>query len=504
MIRGPFRRRHPRAHDEDTPMTHPTHPRTSEVARHADAQLDRTFARLADYLAYPAISCDAEHAGDVRALAERVRSDLEALGMQRARLLEVPKIEGEPAALPCVAAEKIVSPSLPTVLIYGHLDLQPVKGESWDTPPHAMQRRGERVYARGAADDMGGWVSHLAAMESWLAVAGELPLNVRLLLESEEEIGSPNLERFMDAFPDAFESDVMVLTDCENPSTEIPGLTVSLRGLMELELACEALSSDVHSGLWGNLVPDPALTMMQLVARLLDEDGRLKLGRREVPEAWRKAAWDVPLGPDVVRSGARLLPGVEPLPDRGRPPAEWLWRQPALTVLSTTLPPAGSEKNAIRRRASCVLSLRIAPGQEAQELLELVRGELLRDLPGGIRVTLAPRGKPGMSWLYEPKGEAFAAADRAYRAVWGRPLLSIGVGGSIPFVALFGRRYGDRPLILNGVMDPETGAHGANESMEGDPLERAPLRGARRAPARGEPRGGEHDQERAAMRGLDR
>jgi len=441
--------------------------RATEVARHADASIDATLARLAEYLRFPAISCDPAHAGDVKRLAERVRDDLASIGFSASRLLE---LDG---ALPCVAAERIVSADRPTVLVYGHLDLQPVKGEDWSSPPHEMVRRGERLYARGSADDMGGWVSHLAALESWLAVAGDLPCNVRLLIEGEEEIGSPNLERFMDAYPEAFESDVMVLTDCENPSPEIPGLTVSLRGLVEIELTCESLGSDVHSGLWGNLVPDPAIAMMQLVSRLVDEDGRLALGRQEVPAAWREAAWDVPLGPEVVRRGARLLEGVAPLPDRGRPPAEWVWRQPALTVLSTTLPGPGSEKNAVRRRASCVLSMRVAPGQHHDELLALVERALHTDPPGGVKVTVTRRGTPGLSWLYTPKGEAFVAADRAYQRAWGRPLLSIGVGGTIPFVALFGRRYGDRPLILNGVMDPETGAHGPNESMHVGVFEKA-------------------------------
>jgi acetylornithine deacetylase/succinyl-diaminopimelate desuccinylase-like protein len=434
-------------------------PRTEDVARFAESRLEATLGKLRGYLAHPAISSAPAHAPDVRALAARVRDDLAALGLRNARLLE---LEG---ALPCVAAERIESPDRPTLLIYGHLDLQPVEGEDWTSPPHEATERNGRLYARGAADDMGGWVSHLAAIEAWLTVAGELPCNVRLLIEGEEEIGSPNLERFMDAYPEAFDADVMVLTDCENPSPEIPGLTTSLRGLLEIELTVEALASDVHSGLWGNLVPDSAIVLMQLVARLVDEDGRLRLGRCEVPEAWRAAAWDVPLGPDVVRRGARLLEGVSPLPNRGRPPAEWVWRQPAITILSTTLPQSGSEKNAVRRRASCVLSVRVAPGQDGDDLFALIRDELLRSPPGGARVRVEKRGKTARSWLYEPKGEAFAAADRAYRTAWGRPLLQVGVGGTIPFVALFGRRYGDRPLILNGVMDPETGAHGPDESL---------------------------------------
>jgi acetylornithine deacetylase/succinyl-diaminopimelate desuccinylase-like protein len=436
-----------------------TDPRSDLVAARARRGFDDTLRRLGEYLAHPAISSDPAHHPDVRALAERIAADLRALGMSGVRLLE---LEG---ALPCVVAELVQDPTLPTVLIYGHLDLQPVKNEPWTSPPHVVRREGERIYARGAADDMGGWVSHLAAIAAWLEVAGELPCNIKLFIEGEEEIGSPNLERFMDAFPEAFRSDVMVLTDCENPSPTLPGLTVSLRGLLEVELTCEALKSDVHSGLWGNLLPDPSIALMMLVARLVDEDGRLALGRQEVPKAWRDDAWNVPLTDDVIRSAGRLVDGVNRLPDHGRPPAEWVWRQPAVTVLSTSLPQPGHEKNAIRTKASAVLSFRVAPGQTGDELYALAEKTLLGAPPGGIKVTLTRRGKPGHSWLYTPKGPAFEAADRAYRRAWGRGLLQIGVGGTIPFVALFGRRFGDLPLILNGVMDPETGAHGPNESM---------------------------------------
>ncbi len=429
------------------------------VATRADAAFDAALARLTEYLRYPAISSDPEHARDLRALAERIAGDLGAIGLDRARLLE---LEG---AHPCVAAERMrAGADKPTVLIYGHLDLQPVAGEPWKTPPHEATTVAGRLYARGSADDMGGWVSHLAAIEAWLA-EGELPCNVKLLIEGEEEIGSPNLERFMDAYPDAFESDVMVLTDCENPATDVPGLTVSLRGLLELEVTCEALESDVHSGLWGNAVPDPAIALAMLVARLVDEDGRLKVGRVEVPEEWRAKSAGV-LDAEVVRGGARCLPGVDPLPERGRTLAEWVWRQPAVTILSTTLPVPGREKNAVRARASAKLSLRVAPGQTASELRAAVEEVLLASPPGGLKVSVKAGDKPGSSWLYTPRGPAFEAADRAYEKAWGRKLVQVGVGGTIPFVALFGRRFGDLPLILNGVMDPRTGAHGPDESLD--------------------------------------
>lgn len=436
------------------------HPQLSAIAAHADAAFDATVDTLAGYLAVPAISCDPDHAVDVATLAGKVRDDLAALGLSRARVLT---LDG---ALPAVAAEWMgAGKGAPTVLIYGHLDLQPVKGEVWRTPPHQATRVGDRLYARGAADDMGGWVSHLAALKAWLAETGGLPCNIKLLIEGEEEIGSPNLERYMDAYPDAFTSDVMVLTDCENPSTEIPGLTVSLRGLMEMELSCEALEADVHSGLWGGMVPDVSLALITLIARLVDPDGRPRVGLVSTTPERREKAAGVPMPAEVIRRGAHLIDGVEPLPERGVPAAEWMWWQPAITVVATTLPTLDRKKNALRQKASAILSVRLAPGQTREEMVAALRGALLQDPPGGVKVSLVECGWSGEGWLYEPKGPAFDAADRAYERVWGHKLQQVGVGGSIPFVALFAKRYGDLPLILNGVMDPETTAHGPNESM---------------------------------------
>lgn len=443
-------------------MSHsPAHPLlASAVADRAAADLDRTLDQLCGYLRVPAISCQAENAEDVHRLARMVRDDLEALGLDRARVLELPD------ALPCVAAEWLhAGPAAPTVLVYGHLDLQPVKGEPWTSPPHEPTVRGGRLYARGAADDMGGWVSHLAALRAWFEEAHGLPCNIKLLVEGEEEIGSPNLEAYMDAFPDAFEADVMVLTDCENPSTEEPGLTVSLRGLLELELTVRALEADVHSGLWGNMAPDVGIALCRLVARLTDEDGRLVVGRQAVDPYWAQRSWDLPLDEEVIAQGAHLVEGVSPLPHRGRSPAEWIWRQPALSVVATTLPDLAHKKNALRSEARAILSIRLAPGQEIADMIEAVREVVCTDPPGGVAVSLEQKGWAGEGWLYSPTGAAFEAADAAYRTAWGSSLVQVGVGGSIPFVALFARRYGSLPLILNGVMDPLSTAHGPNESL---------------------------------------
>jgi acetylornithine deacetylase/succinyl-diaminopimelate desuccinylase-like protein len=437
-----------------------THPKTEAVIATAMERFEATITLLSDYLTYPAISCEAEHADDVRALAARIRDDLERLGLDNCVVHE---LDG---TLPIVVADWLhAGPDAPTVLIYGHLDLQPVAGEVWHTPPHVATRKNGRLYARGSADDMGGWVSHIASIEAWMAQTGGLPCNIKLVIEGEEEIGSPNLESYMNAFPEAFAADVMVLTDCENPSTEVPGLTVSLRGLLEVELCCEALSADGHSGLWGGMVPDVSIALCKLISRLTDDDGRMAVGRVEVPEDWREAAWTNPINAEVIRKGAHLIDGVNPIPDRGTPPAEWMWRQPSITVVATTLPTPAIKKNALRQAASATLSIRLAPGQTAEEMLGALQDVLLVDPPGGVKVTLSQDGWASEGWLYEPKGPAFDATDRAYEKAWGQPLLRVGVGGSIPFVALFGKRFGNLPLILNGVMDPLTTAHGPNESM---------------------------------------
>lgn len=432
----------------------------SRIAQVAEQAVEGSFARLGRYLAFAPISSEKEAAPRLVDLAKVLRDDLTALGFAKARVLELPD------AHPCVAAEWMgAGPKAPTILVYGHFDVQPVKGEAWDTDPHALVRKGDRLFGRGSADDMGGWLSHFVAMEAWLKETGALPCNVKLLLEGEEEIGSPNLERFMDAYPEAFDSDAMVLTDCENPSVEIPGITVSLRGLLEVEVSITSAASDVHSGLWGNVAPDPATTLIAVLARLVDQDGRLSVARRDVDPEWLKGSRDVPLTPDVIRAGARLLEGVSPLPERGLTPAAWVARQPAVTVLSTTFPAPGTEKNAIRKSVSAKLSLRIAPGQTSDELFAAVEKVLTKDVPGGLTVKLTKLPGAASSWDYVAKGPAFEAADRAYEAAWGRAPLRLGLGGSIPFVALFGKRFSKLPLVLNGVIDPETGAHGPNESM---------------------------------------
>ncbi|MEM7245560.1 MAG: M20/M25/M40 family metallo-hydrolase [Acidobacteriota bacterium] len=442
----------------------------SAVIEKARTDFSSTLEQLEGYLTIPAISCEPEHAGDVAALAGKIRDDLASVGLDNARVLE---LEG---ALPVVAAEWMkAGDAAPTVLVYGHLDLQPVVGEPWSSDPHAPTRRDGRLFARGSSDDMGGWMSHLAAVKAWLEVEGGLPCNLRLIIEGEEEIGSPNLERYMTEHADAFEADVMILTDCENPSPEVPGLTTSLRGCLEMQVTCKALTADVHSGLWGGMVPDASVSLCQVIAGLVDEQGRLKVGLADWPSERREKAAAVPFDHEVIRQGARLRDGVDPLPLGDRSAAEWLWLQPAVTVVATSLPGPEAKKNALRAEASAILSIRLAPGQEPSAVFDAIASAIQAVPHGGVEIDVVEVDWAAHGWLYEPRGPAFEAADRAYEASWGHPMARIGVGGTIPFVSMFADRYGDTPLILNGVMDPISGAHGPDESLHLGIFEKAIL-----------------------------
>ncbi len=413
--------------------------------------------RLADYVAIPAVSRDPARAADVRRMGEVAAEDLRAAGLDRVEVIEV---EG---ALPCVRAEKIVDPAAPTVLIYGHFDQQPSDPELWESPPQTLTRREDRLYGRGSADDLGGWLSQLIAFQAWQQ-AGGVPLNVRFLLEGEEEIGSPNLGRYMSEHPDAFDADVMVLTDCDNPSTEVPGLTVSLRGLLEVELTVRALRGKVHSGLWGGALPDPAVGLCKLIGALVDDQGRIAGLEAPVDPAWRQSVEGLSPDDEALRRDAGLLPGVRGLDPQGRPRVEWMWRQPHLTVVGTTLPKLSEAANVLLPQATAMLSVRLAPGQRGEDVLAHLRARVAEAAPFGLQVDV----EPVMSvdgWSYPAKGPAFDAAERAYKRAFGEDLVRIGVGGSIPFITLFAERFPDKPLILNGVMDPRTGAHGPNESL---------------------------------------
>ncbi len=446
--------------------------RLAPVIERADAAFGEAVRQVGEFVDYAAVSyggAEGAHAGRVRELAAAVVRHLGNLpaAQRPSRCL----LHELPDALPLVTAEWDAGGALPTLLVYGHGDVQPANAEEWHSPPfEAVVRRddsgSERLYGRGTSDDIGGWYSHVAAIRAWLASRGRLPLNVRLMIEFEEEIGSPNLMRYVDHLGDFVEVDAMVLTDCENPSVDVPGLTVSLRGLAEADLVCRTGHGDGHSGLFGGVWSDPSLALVRIANRLLDADGRAAFARQELGRDERRALASVDPELDFDPAAA--------LPDRGRAKAEWVWRQPAITITGTSLPDVASENNeskptnSVRGEARLRLSIRVPPGATADAVLDEVEAIVADSPPPGIQVSLERRhAGDGGAWRYDvPDCIAFEAANRAYATVWGTPPLRVGVGGSIPFVQQFAARFGaTTPLILNGVLDPASALHAPNESL---------------------------------------
>ena len=379
-----------------------------------------------------------------------------------------------------IAAEWKVDDQLPTILIYGHADVQPAKASEWNIESpfgaevHTDENGELRLYGRGTSDDIGGWYSHVVAIRAWLATYGRLPLNVRLLIEFEEEIGSPNLMAHIDQLGDFCDVDAMMLTDCENPSTSTPGLTVSLRGLAIVDVVCTAHHPPGHSGLYGNIWSNPSCALILVLHRLLDADGRARFAR-------------VSLTDDESKKLAHLDGGEYALPPRNRSHAEWAWRQLAIDVQGTSLPDISIDKrtlefvrdaggpieipeiaHSIPSRASARLEIRVPPGLTNTEVLGELEKVVSASPPPGIQVAVDCSLNPGVeSWLYDvPDCAAFQAVELAYERVWGKRPERVGVGGSIPFVKQFGDRYGQTtPLILNGVLDPASALHAPNESL---------------------------------------
>ena len=451
----------------------------NKVIQEADARFDDAIEQIARLVGFGGVSQggpEGPTGENVLKLADAILEYLQTLPDRerpsRCRLHGLPrnKTVENSGAFPVIIAEWWIDDDLPTLLVYGHADSVPVNADEWKTMPFeavVLEENGEkRLYGRGASDDLGGWMTHLVAIQAYLSVCGKLPLNVRLLIEFEEEIGSPNLMAHLDELGDFSEVDAMVLTDCENPSTTTPGLTVSLRGLATADVVCST-SRGGHSGLHGSVLADPSLALVTVLGRLVDVDGRPNFGLVELTDEERRHL-------DGVTSVEATLPR------HGRSNAEWAWRQTGLTITGTTLPDlnlASSKSsdvpkptNVIRQRAAARLSIRVPPGRTADGLLGEVAKIVTASPPPGIEVALEPvQGAMANvdPWLYEvPDCVAFEVVDRAYTAAWGMRPIHIGVGGSIPFVKQFGDRFGGKvPLILNGVLDPDSELHAANESL---------------------------------------
>ena len=412
-----------------------------------------------EFLRFPSISTDSRHREDVRKCAGYLVEKFNRMGLK-------PELHETPGH-PIIVARSEVKPGRPTVLIYGHYDVQPVDPVSeWSTPPFEPTLVGDKIYCRGATDNKGQHLSHILGVEETLKAHGELPVNVIFLLEGEEEIGSPNLAPFLEMHKDSLKCDVCAVSDTGMIGPGIPTMTYGLRGIACLEFKIHGPTLDLHSGVYGGAVPNPATMVARLVSTLHNEFGKVQIpGFYDSVvdlEPWERAMWAaLPDGnaATIAETGVHGLWG-----EAGYTALEQRWGRPTAEVngIGGGYQGEGS-KTVIPREAMAKLSFRLVPDQNPQEILALAAAHLKAHCPDSCRIEVE-LGHYGPAYVMDPHSAHGKAAQRALqRAFSGEPRL-IREGGSIPIIQAIKNILGVDSLLL-GLALPDCQIHAPNESF---------------------------------------
>ena len=426
-------------------------------------RFDELKDALVELVRVPGVSAAGFPPDELRRSAEVTAGVLRRLGVEGVAVLDLP------GAPPYVYGDWLHAPGAPTVLVYGHHDVVPPgPPERWTSPPFLPVERKGRLYGRGTADDKGGFLAWVGAASAYLGAAGRVPVNLKFLIEGEEETGSTNLPAFLEGYRSKVGADVVVLSDTSNFATGVPALTWQLRGLVQVDVEVTCLDRPVHSGDFGGAVPDP----VRILCRLLD-DLRAKDGRIDVPGLYRRVARpsvavrrrlrQLPFSEAAFRRGAGMLSGTRLERERGVSVYEQVWTRPSLTVIAIEAHPLHGAANQILDSARARLSLRTVPNMDSREAGELLIRKLTAKPPAGAHVSARiTRSTPW--WTTEPAGPAFEAAMRALEKGYGKRPALIGSGASIGFVKPFADAMGV-PSLLTGVEDPGCAAHSEDESL---------------------------------------
>ncbi len=425
------------------------------------ANRDRYLDELRAWVAIPSISNDPAHAGDVRASAGAVVARMRAAGLTEALVLET---DGHPVAY----GAWLGAPGAPTILIYGHHDVQPVDPLAlWTTPPFEATVRDGKIYGRGAVDDKGQVLMHVAALEAHLRVRGRLPLNVKVVVEGEEEVGSANFEPFLARERERLACDVVVVSDTAVFAEDVPSLTVSLRGLVNWEITVHGPATDLHSGYIGGAVRNPLEALAQILASFKDRDGRIIVpgfydGVRAIGPAERA---DVAALPFDVATEAQTLGVPELAGEAGFAPLERMWLRPTLEVngmYGGYQGPGG--KTIVPSFAVAKVSARLVPAQDPEHVKAAVAAHVRAAAPAGVRVEVEAHGTVRAVETSRDH-PAIAAAARAMTRGFGTAPVFIGTGGTIGPVSSFDRVLG-LPQVLIGVGLPDDAIHAPNEKFD--------------------------------------
>lgn len=445
-------------------MTQALPPHIDRALRSYQGSRDKHLADLYELVRIPSVSFDGFPAEEVRKSALATAEILKSRGFENVRLLEMP------GAHPYVYGDYCHAPGKPTLLLYAHHDVQPAGDAAlWQTPPFEPVAKDGRLYGRGTADDKAGIIIHTAALASFLESGVAPPLNLKILVEGEEEAGSTHLGDFVEQYADLLRADVMVLTDTSNFDVGVPSVTTSLRGLCTVDIEVSSLSQAVHSGMWGGPLPDAGMALCKILASLVDDSGRIA-----IPGIYDRVRGLTPLeeesfaalGQDDAqfRKQAGLLPGIPRL--SGSPENPWvaIWRMPSLAVNAVEISNRRDARNIVNGSAWARVGIRMVPDMDPGDTQRRFLEHIHKAAPFGVRVNTQSE-PPSNWWHVRPEHPAFGAAFRALEAGYGRRAVAIGCGGSIPFVEPLSQKLGNVPALLIGVEDPYTNAHSENESL---------------------------------------
>jgi acetylornithine deacetylase/succinyl-diaminopimelate desuccinylase-like protein len=432
-----------------------------KVLSFVDEHRARYVSELTAWVTIPAISADPAHEQDLVKNAEHLAAELRRLSADR---VEVWPTQGHPA----VFAEFMHAPGKPTLLVYGHHDVQPVDPlEEWVSPPFEPAIRDGRMWGRGVVDDKGQVWIHVKAIEAFLS-QGKLPINLKLIVEGEEEIGSNNLDALMREHAKELEADFVCVSDTAMFGRGIPSLCVGLRGLAILEVNVEGPKQDLHSGSFGGGVANPVNVLARMIASVHDEDGKVTVpGYYDtvlpLTDAERKEIASLPFDEKewLASTGSHAVKG-----EKGYSTLERIWARPTLDCngISGGFQGEGS-KTIIPARAMVKITCRLVPDQDPEEIARLVGAHLEKVAAGqGVRVTVK-YGHGGRPYLAPTNHPVFEVAKRAFAKAFGRPTVFIREGGSIPFVRTIADATG-KPCLLMGFGQPDENAHAPNEWLD--------------------------------------
>jgi len=438
------------------------HPAITYIQERRDAFIEelKTFCRI------PSVSTKSEHKADMQRAAEWLTGSMRTIGLEHVRIMPT-------AGHPVVYADWLHAEGAPTALIYGHYDVQPPEPlDLWVTGPFDPTVRSGELYARGAVDDKGQVFMHLKALEAHLKTRGRLPVNVKLLIEGEEEIGSPSLHSFIATHQDLLKADVVVISDTAMIAKGAPGITHGLRGLVYFQIDVEGTKSDLHSGSFGGAVINPAFALAQILSRLKDGNGRITIPGfyedvRKLPAEERRALARLPFSEKKFQRqiGAPALFG-----EKSFTTLERLWARPTLEINGLYSGFIGEgAKTVLPGRAMAKVSMRLVPNQDPAKIARLFTQHVKRICPKTVRAKVTEISGRGTPWLAPTDHPAMQAMARAIQKGFGKQPVFTRTGGTIPVVATFTRLL-KAPSLLMGIGLPDENAHAPNEKLDLDNL----------------------------------